>query len=61
VATIKDLGGNDYGEMATWTGTKVDWLVKSWLGDPFDLVLTVWITYTPFVVTGLKQAHMYVL
>jgi len=32
VATIKDLGGNKYGEMRTFTGSPIDWLVKSWLG-----------------------------
>jgi len=36
VATIPDLGGNKYGEMRTFTGKEapVDWLVKSWLGNP---------------------------
>ena len=33
VATIKDLGGNKYGEMRTFTGSPIDWLVKSWLGE----------------------------
>lgn len=47
IRDIPDLAGNIVGNMRTYTGDKIDWIVRSWIGKPetgfTNIHLTCWV------------------